>query len=77
MSRLASHMPSGSHDQVTQYFYGITSGGRAGKRHHLQLVCSPKLVPSDMGVANGPLGPEGTLDERQEAHSRADHRQAA
>jgi hypothetical protein len=42
-----------------------------------QVVCSPKMVPSDMRVSNRPLGPERTLHERQEAHSRTDHRQAA
>jgi hypothetical protein len=42
-----------------------------------QVVCSPNPVPLDMRVSNRPRGPEGTLDERQEAHPRADHRQAA
>lgn len=41
------------------------------------MVCSPKMVPSDMRVSNRPTGPERTLHERQEAHPRPDHRQAA
>jgi transposase len=41
------------------------------------LACSPKMVPSAMRVFNRLMGPERTLHERQEAHTRTDHRQAA
>jgi predicted nucleic acid-binding protein len=44
--------------------------------HHF-MVCSPKLVPSDMRVPNRPDGPERTLHERQKAHSGTDHWQVA
>jgi hypothetical protein len=36
------------------------------------LACSPKVGPCDMRDPNARLGKE-TLDERQEAHARADH----
>lgn len=42
-----------------------------------RLVCSQQLVPSDMRVSNRRSGPERTLHERQEAHSRTDHCEAA
>jgi hypothetical protein len=41
-----------------------------------RVACSPKVDPCVMRVPRAHLGKE-TLDERQEAPSRADHQEAA
>jgi hypothetical protein len=56
----------------------VTGNGKAGAwcRRVDDLACSPKLVPDDMRVFNGPSG-RGDSHEGKEAHAGSDHCQAA